>query len=82
MDITWLGHSCFRIKGKEVGVVTDPFDATLKYPWPKPSANIVTVSHPHPGHNNASAVEGTPKVVNRPGEYEIKKVFIPIPDPP
>jgi L-ascorbate metabolism protein UlaG (beta-lactamase superfamily) len=76
MDITWLGHSCFRIKGKEVALVTDPYDATLRYSWPKTSANIVTVSHPHPGHGNAAAVEGSPKVVNRPGEYEIKNVFI------
>ncbi len=76
MDITWLGHSCFRIKVKDVFLVTDPFDATLKYPWPQPSANIVTVSHLHPGHNNPAGVDGAPKVVNRPGEYEIKGVFI------
>jgi L-ascorbate metabolism protein UlaG (beta-lactamase superfamily) len=76
MDITWLGHSCFRIKVKDVFVVTDPFDATLKYPWPKPSANIVTVSHLHPGHNNPGGVDGNPRVVNRPGEYEIKGVLI------
>ncbi len=24
MDITWFGRSCFRIKGKEAVVVTDP----------------------------------------------------------
>ena len=76
MDITWLGHSCFRIKGKEVSLVTDPYDATLKYPWPKPSANIVTISHPHPGHNNPAGIEGGPILVYRPGEYEIKNVFI------
>lgn len=76
MDITWLGHACFRIKGKDVSVITDPFDATLKYPWPNPSANIVTVSHLHPGHNNPAGVGGSPRVVNRPGEYDIKSVFI------
>ena len=76
MDITWLGHSCFRIKGKEVNLITDPYDATLGYSWPKPSANIVTITHAHPGHSNAAGVEGIPKVVNRPGEYEIKNVFI------
>ncbi len=76
MDITWLGHACFRIKVKDVFVVTDPFDATLKYPWPKPTANIVTVSHLHPGHNNPAGVDGNPRVVNRPGEYEVKGVFI------
>ncbi len=76
MDITWLGHSCFRIKGKEVNLITDPYDATLGYSWPKSSANIVTITHDHPGHSNAVGVEGNPRVVNRPGEYEIKNVFI------
>lgn len=76
MDITWLGHSSFRIKGKEAIIVTDPYGAALKYPWPKPSANIVTISHAHPGHNNPAAVDGGPKLVYRPGEYEIKNVFI------
>lgn len=76
MDITWLGHACFRIKTKDIFLVTDPFDATLNYPWPKPAASIVTVSHLHPGHNNPAGVEGNPRVVNRPGEYEIKGVLI------
>jgi L-ascorbate metabolism protein UlaG (beta-lactamase superfamily) len=48
----------------------------LGYSWPKSAANIVTVSHAHPGHSNATGVEGNPRVVNRPGEYEIKNVFI------
>lgn len=76
MDITWLGHACFRMKIKDLFLITDPFDATLGYPWPDPSASIVTVSHSHPGHNNPGGVEGSPRVVSRPGEYEIKGVFI------
>jgi L-ascorbate metabolism protein UlaG (beta-lactamase superfamily) len=76
MDITWLGHSCFRIKGKEVSLITDPYDATLGYSWPKSAANIVTASHAHLGHNNTAGVDGNPRLVNRPGEYEIKNVFI------
>ncbi len=76
MEITWLGHSCFRIKGKEVTLVTDPYDVDLGYVWPKPAANIVTVSHAHPGHSSTTGVDGNPRVVNRPGEYEIKNVFI------
>ena len=31
MEIVWLGHSCFRIRGKEAVIVTDPFDRTLGY---------------------------------------------------
>ncbi|UCC60205.1 MAG: MBL fold metallo-hydrolase [Dehalococcoidia bacterium] len=76
MEITWLGHSCFRIRGKEATIVTDPFDKTLGYPVKKPTASILTVSHQHPQHSFIAGVTGNPKIVSRPGEYEIANVFI------
>jgi len=76
MEIVWLGHSCFRIRGKEATIVTDPFDKTLGYPMRKPTANIITVSHSHPQHNFVAGVAGNPRVVSRPGEYDIANVFI------
>ncbi|MFH1486677.1 MAG: MBL fold metallo-hydrolase [Chloroflexota bacterium] len=76
MEVTWLGHSCFRLKGKEAVLITDPFDTSLGYSLGKPSADIVTVSHPHPNHANVDGVGGTPHPVEGPGEYEISGVFI------
>jgi L-ascorbate metabolism protein UlaG (beta-lactamase superfamily) len=77
MEITWLGHSCFRIKGKETKLVADPFDQSLGYPFPgKFTADIVTVSHEHPGHNGVERVGDNPRVVRGPGEYEIASIFI------
>lgn len=76
MDITWLGHSCFRIKGKAATIVTDPCDETSGYRLNKLAANIVTISHEHPRHCFVEAIEGTPKVLRGPGEYEIAGVFI------
>ena len=76
MEIVWLGHSCFRIRGKEATIVTDPFDKTLGYPMRKPNASIVTVSHNHPQHSFVDGVAGSPRVVRRPGEYDIANVFI------
>ena len=76
MEVTWLGHSCFKIRGKEVTLVTDPFAESIGYPSVKLAANIVTLSHAHPGHSNAAAVDGSPKVISRQGEYEIGGVFI------
>ncbi len=76
MEITWFGHSCFRIKGKEATLVTDPFAETLGYPLRHPAADIVTISHDHPHHSSLSAIEGQPKVIAGPGEYEIAEVFI------
>jgi L-ascorbate metabolism protein UlaG (beta-lactamase superfamily) len=76
MEIVWLGHSCFRIRGKEATIVTDPFDKTLGYPMRKPTANIITVSHSHPQHSFVGGVAGNPRVVSRPGEYDIANAFI------
>jgi L-ascorbate metabolism protein UlaG (beta-lactamase superfamily) len=76
MDIIWLGHSCFRIKGSRATIVTDPYSKDLGYSLGKPNARIVTISHEHPGHCYAEGVGGQPRVVRRPGEYEISDVLI------
>lgn len=78
MDITYFGHSSFRIKGKKASLVTDPFDKNsvgFKYPS-NIKADIVTISHDHDDHNNRSAVKGEPKVLNGPGEYEVKGISV------
>jgi L-ascorbate metabolism protein UlaG (beta-lactamase superfamily) len=71
-----LGHSCFKIKGKQAVLVTDPYDKSIGLRLPKTQADIVTVSHAHPDHNNVQAIGGNPQIVDGPGEYEIKKVVI------
>ncbi len=76
MDITWLGHSCFRIKGKQAVIITDPFPPDLGYSLGKPTAQIVTVSHQHPSHSYVSGIGGEPRSVTGPGEYEIGGVLI------
>lgn len=76
MEIVWLGHSCFRLRGRDVTIVTDPYDRTSGYTLGKVSADVVTVSHQAPDHSNVRAVGGSPQVVDGPGEYEIRGVFI------
>jgi len=76
MDISWLGHSCFRIKGKHATVITDPYSPELGYSLGKPAARIVTVSHQHPGHSYTQGIGGRPRVLAGPGEYEIGGVLI------
>ena len=76
MDITWLGHSCFFLKGKQSTVLTDPFSPETGYSLGKTSAGIVTVSHRHPGHSYTQGVGGNPHIVDGPGEYEINNVLI------
>jgi L-ascorbate metabolism protein UlaG (beta-lactamase superfamily) len=78
MEITWYGHSCFRLTERNfVTVVTDPFDNKMVgYDALKQKAEIVTISHDAPGHNNSGAVKGTTHVLTGPGEFEIGGVFI------
>ena len=76
MDISWLGHSCFRIKGSHATVITDPYSPSLGYSLGKPTARIVTVSHQHSGHSYVQGIGGEPRSVIRPGEYEISAVLI------
>jgi L-ascorbate metabolism protein UlaG (beta-lactamase superfamily) len=78
MEITWYGHSCFRLTERNYAtVVTDPYDSkTIGYDALKLRSEIVTVSHDAPGHNNADAVKGTSHVIDGPGEFEIGGVFI------
>jgi L-ascorbate metabolism protein UlaG (beta-lactamase superfamily) len=75
MDITWLGYSCFRIKGKQVTVITDPFSPDFGS-LGKSSADIVTVSHGHMGHSYTQGIGGTPKIIDGPGEYEIAGALV------
>ena len=76
MDITWLGHSCFRIRGSQATIITDPYPPDLGYSLGKPTARIVTVSHQHPSHSYVQGVGGETKIVKGPGEYEISDVLI------
>jgi L-ascorbate metabolism protein UlaG (beta-lactamase superfamily) len=79
MEISFLGHACFRLRGREASVIIDPYSKSLGLPTQVPSrfaSDILCITHDHPSHNNAAMVGGNPKVVTRPGEYEIKGVGI------
>jgi L-ascorbate metabolism protein UlaG (beta-lactamase superfamily) len=78
MEITWYGHSCFRLTERSLAtVVTDPFDTeAVGYEPLKLRADIVTVSHEAAGHNHLSAVKGYSHAIKGPGEFEIGGVFI------
>lgn len=81
MIITWLGHSAFKLQGKNsaglVTVITDPFHPEkIGLKLPRLEADIVTISHGHDDHNNAEAVKGDPRIITEAGEYETKEVFI------
>jgi len=81
MNIIWRGQSLFEIatsrrKNGQVTIVIDPFSPELGLRLPKLEADIVLCTHSHFDHNNVKAVGGRPFLIEGPGEYEIKEVFI------
>jgi L-ascorbate metabolism protein UlaG (beta-lactamase superfamily) len=78
-DIQYLGHSCFRLRGRDGVVLTDPFDRSVGADIGRPTATIVTVSHNHPDHANIGAIKPTREKlfpIVGPGEYEISGILI------
>jgi L-ascorbate metabolism protein UlaG (beta-lactamase superfamily) len=78
MEITWYGHSCFRITERSMAsVVTDPYDHHANGFEPvKLKADVVTISHDSPNHNSRSTIRGDAFLITGPGEFEIGGVFI------
>ncbi len=89
MKINWFGQSCFYItinhnKQEKTTLLIDPFSSDIGLRLPKVSADILLVTHYHSDHSNIGAVAGspstgsgkTPFLIDGPGEYEIKNIFI------
>lgn len=76
MDITWIGHSCFRLRDNEIVVVTDPFSASIGFRPDTRPATVVTISNSHPSHSARESVLGDPQVFDAPGEYEYSEISV------
>jgi L-ascorbate metabolism protein UlaG (beta-lactamase superfamily) len=80
MEIIWHGHSFFEIKSREnknrLKIAIDPFSEEIGLKVPKVEADILLISHNHYDHNNKDAISGNYFLVDSPGEYEVKGVFV------
>jgi len=76
VEITWLGHSCFRLRDRAATVVTDPYGKDIGLILPRVRADIVTISHDADDHNYVKGVKGDFRVLAGPGEYEVSSVFV------
>ena len=76
MDVTWLGQSCFRLRGKNAAVVTDPYPPSLGLRLPRQEAEVVTISHEHENHSYVQAVREGAFEITGPGEYEVAGVSV------
>lgn len=75
-EIRWYGHNCFRIRGKDAVVLTDPVGKGTGYSLAKTTADVVTISSQDPEHTNMNAIKPEFDTVTGPGEYEMHDVFI------
>jgi L-ascorbate metabolism protein UlaG (beta-lactamase superfamily) len=66
MKIKFLGHSCFLITSSlGMKILTDPYHTGEEFSLSEieESADVITISHEHPDHNNAGVVQGNPEVL-------------------
>lgn len=78
--ITWGGQAYFQIavstgKDTQTNLVIDPF-SEIGLRTPTFEADVLLITHDHPDHNNTKATKGTPFLIEGPGEYEVKGIFI------
>ncbi|MCS7192326.1 MAG: MBL fold metallo-hydrolase [Armatimonadetes bacterium] len=77
--LQWLGHACFLLKLLASGfaIVIDPFPAEhVGYKPINVKADLVLITHGHFDHNYIQAVQGKPKVIDKPGEHKVGKIRI------
>jgi L-ascorbate metabolism protein UlaG (beta-lactamase superfamily) len=80
MEIKFFGHLCFRIKGKDVVLITNPLDPSLGIKLP-PLAADVLVSSDKKNQVKLDLIDKAvnrqePFIINSPGEYEVGGSFI------
>jgi L-ascorbate metabolism protein UlaG (beta-lactamase superfamily) len=76
LDVTWLGHGCFRMRGRNAAVVTDPYPPSLGPKLSRLDADVLTISHDHPNHSYTRAVSADAFLIVGPGEYEVQGVTV------
>lgn len=81
MQVIWHGHAFFQIitsqrKEEKLSITIDPFSEEIGLKVRSVEANISLITHDHYDHNNTKAIRGKPFLIQGPGEYEIKGVFI------
>ncbi len=80
MKINWHGQSCFQInvsrnKKEQINIVIDPVSKESGLKIPKVKADILILTDGNGGKEKPSDF-GDPFVIGRPGEYEVKDIFI------
>ena len=78
MQITWYGQTCFQIisqraKDEPVKIVIDPLEQGLGLRVPKLEPDILLLTSKSYSYSD---IKGKPFLINGPGEYETKGIFL------
>ncbi len=77
LEITWLGRTSFRLKGREGAVLTDPCPPSSGYKLVNIDADVVTLSRQDdPEFSYREALRGEPKFLGVPGEFEVGGILV------
>lgn len=83
VTIEYIGNSCILITAPDgTRVVSDPYGDDCHPPQLANllpgalQADVVTVSHTHPDHNNVAAVGGSPQILTEPGTLQVGMVKV------
>lgn len=75
MEITWYGRACFRLRGRDATVITDPCPPSTGFVAGKHDVDLLTLSHDHPDHAYTRSITAA-MTLTRPGEYEVRDVLV------
>jgi len=75
MEITWYGRACFRLKGREATVITDPCPPSTGFVAGKHDVDLLTLSHADTDHTYTRSITAG-LTLTRPGEYEFHDLLV------
>lgn len=76
MELTFVGLSCVRLRGRDVEVVIDPIPPGVSSRPPRVNPDIVVRTEGSGDLALLRAAEGRPQEVSGPGEYELRGVSV------
>ncbi|OGY87183.1 MAG: hypothetical protein A2233_03595 [Candidatus Kerfeldbacteria bacterium RIFOXYA2_FULL_38_24] len=77
MHITWHGFQCVKLQTEKSLILINPFQDSQGITMPKLKVDIVLSTNlADEQSNNLKRLQGAPKEISMPGEYEISGVFI------
>ncbi|MEO8510468.1 MAG: MBL fold metallo-hydrolase [Chloroflexota bacterium] len=75
MEITWYGRACFRLRGRDATVITDPCPPSTGFVAGKHDIDLLTISHDHADHSYTRSITAG-LTLTRPGEYEFHDLLV------